>query len=796
MAGRRRPAADYDAVKRSRPAFTGALTKNRDKLQGMKDLRITSYNIQEIKRIQGSTEATRAKFNLNLDEAYHFIEPEHNYEDLQLEEEEALATFEEAVSEVQDLASEMLNVYNLNASVSDFHCSIKAVRDMFTDKPEANQEDELRQLKIDHDTIKQEWKTSGLTIEHPLKKEIDTCRIHLTQLKAEMAGPKSPTPAVSIIEPVSSPSSSFREFQHYSKISDRDLPKFNGDVMRWAEFWQDFQCQIGDKDYLSDTDKIGYLRSCVTDPEAAEMLHCPRQTPGMYAALVEKLKGRYDRVTEIHRNLVSKIQDMSKVKHNRTDMRRLLESYQNTIDSIKRTEFYSMDHYLASRLYLLLPNEVQTKWDHYTCSDKEVPKVDKMLTYLLKHTEGLPAKSTYQGRYDHPEPKQPKRNFEKKQKHGIPIAAASPAPTVKQAAVSYTPPTYKWDCSVCKTEKHPLFICPKWQTMSVSQRLNHANTKKLCKNCLAVGHETASCWSKYKCKDCGASHHTTLHQTPTTPVNAATVQAQNVGDLLITSRVMVIGPDGRRKPARALLDTGAAMNLLSEKLAESLRLPLNRANINFNRAMGGELAHSSHTAEFSITAIKPERPTLLIQAAVVDHVADDMPVQRTAPASSFPHLHGLELADPLYHIPDKIDLILGLSAFLKIVEIHQPVEGPPGTPTAVNTIFGWGVGGSQSHNNICKMTVPVYASTPTPVGIAEQESLPLDFHQFWQGEELEGMTGQHQSTDDLVEQHYLNNVTYYPDRQRYLEQEPRRFIYVKRATCMDSIFWCGLPPLS
>ena len=29
-----------------------------------------------------------------------------------------------------------------------------------------------------------------------------------------------------------------------------------------------------------------------------------------------------------------------------------------------------------------------------------------------------------------------------------------------------------------------------------------------------------------------------------------------------------------------------------------------------------------------------------------------------------------------------------------------------------------------------------------------------------------------------------------------IEQEPRKFIYVKRATCMDSIFWCSLPPLS
>ena len=29
-----------------------------------------------------------------------------------------------------------------------------------------------------------------------------------------------------------------------------------------------------------------------------------------------------------------------------------------------------------------------------------------------------------------------------------------------------------------------------------------------------------------------------------------------------------------------------------------------------------------------------------------------------------------------------------------------------------------------------------------------------------------------------------------------LDQEPRRFIHAKRATAMDLIFWCGLPPSS
>ena len=369
---------------------------------------------------------------------------------------------------------------------------------------------------------------------------------------------------------------------------------------------------------------------------------------------------------------------------------------------------------------------------------------------------------------------QPKKVDKRPKQHSIPIGAATPAPTSRSNQVSNNqPPPYRWECTLCAPEKHPLFLCPKWQNMTVNQRKSHANAKKLCLNCLAVGHDTERCWSKYKCRKCGGTHHTTLHQA-STPVNAATVQAQDVGDLLITSRVMVKGPDGRRRQARALLDTGAAMNIVSSRMAEYLQLPLTKVDIQFKRAMGGELAYSSHTAECAITSVKPGQAELTFRAAVVDHVADDMPVMRTAPASSFSHLQGLELADPLYHIPDKIDLILGLSAFLKMVDTKRRIEGPPGTPTAVHTLCGWGVGGALSQSTDFQMVIPVYTSTPAPVDLNDQNSLPLDFHSFWQGEELEGIKMPSNPTDELIEVHYANHVLYSPDECRYTVALPRR----------------------
>ena len=770
----RRKADNYEAVKRSRAALTGAITKNKDKLQTMKDGGVTSYNLSEVNRIVKSTATTTSKFKGTLPEAFAFIDKEANYEELQEEEEEALASFEDAAAEVTDLGAELLFISSITAKLSDYQDHFQAVRDCYTERPEANQADEVQQLKSEHEALLSAWETSGLGQRHPFKNELTLCRKHLTELKAEMAGPKSSGPAPSL-DDSSVGGSSFREFQHYSKIPERNLPKFNGDIMKWSMFWADFQSQIGEKEYLSDPDKVGYLRTCITDPEAAEMLHCPRQTPGMYKELMTKLHKRYDRVNEIHRTLVLKINNMTKAKHTRVDMRKLLESYQNTVESIERTGYNEMDHYHASRLYHLLPPEVQTKWDHHTSSVKGVPKLEDMLTYLLKHTEGLPAASQYPVRTDYHQAKPHQTKPERKAKPSVPIAAATPAPAPRPpTAPSYQHPPYRWDCSLCAPEKHPLYLCTKWLGMTVNQRKGHATSKKLCQNCLAVGHATDQCWSKYKCKDCGNNHHTTLHQAAATHVNAATVQAQDVGDLLITSKVMVIGPDGRRKQARALLDTGAAMNLLSARLAEQLQLPLTKVDIQFKRAMGGELAHSSHTADCTVTSIKPGQPGLHILAAVVAHVTDDMPVLQTTPAERFDHLQGLELADPFYHIPDRIDLILGLSAFLKLVHTNQLIEGPPDTPTAVHTVFGWGFGGALTQRADCQMIIPVYTSTPSPVEPTEQSSLPSDFQSFWQGEKLEGIKRTEDPSEHLVEQHYQNHVQYSADRGRYTVALPRR----------------------
>ena len=68
------------------------------------------------------------------------------------------------------------------------------------------------------------------------------------------------------------------------------------------------------------------------------------------------------------------------------------------------------------------------------------------------------------------------------------------------------------------------------------------------------------------------------------------------------------------------------------------------------------------------------------------------------------HLSNLSLADPDFGIPGKIDLLLGADVYTDVL-LHGRRCGPPGTPTAFETQFGWVLTGrtnmhSASHPSV------------------------------------------------------------------------------------------------
>lgn len=107
--------------------------------------------------------------------------------------------------------------------------------------------------------------------------------------------------------------------------------------------------------------------------------------------------------------------------------------------------------------------------------------------------------------------------------------------------------------------------------------------QNLCLNCLVSGHTVPTCKAS-KCCVCSKPYHALLHRY-TIPVQSevtslqATMSDVHLGHVtnndeivLATAIVNVKDRFGQLHPARALLDSGSQINLMSESLAQMLRL--------------------------------------------------------------------------------------------------------------------------------------------------------------------------------------------------------------------------------
>ena len=80
-------------------------------------------------------------------------------------------------------------------------------------------------------------------------------------------------------------------------------------------------------------------------------------------------------------------------------------------------------------------------------------------------------------------------------------------------------------------------------------------------------------------------------------------------------------------------------------------------------------------------------------------VTCDLPLQPVPFNSKWTHLSGSQLADPDFGHPGKIDILLGVDTYAETL-LNGRRSGPPGSPVAFETIFGWVLAGSTSNGDV------------------------------------------------------------------------------------------------
>lgn len=145
-------------------------------------------------------------------------------------------------------------------------------------------------------------------------------------------------------------------------------------------------------------------------------------------------------------------------------------------------------------------------------------------------------------------------------------------------------------CRICD-EAHPTFRCKELLKLKPDDCKKRIMEKKLCINCLNIGHQVKECKAS-TCKKCSGRHNTLLHQDEqkntedaeaqiTQIVTHSTMATSKINDthkvtgsqvILSTAQVCIQDVDGKRVICRALLDAGSQSNIMTAELLQKLRL--------------------------------------------------------------------------------------------------------------------------------------------------------------------------------------------------------------------------------
>ena len=539
------------------------------------------------------------------------------------------------------------------------------------------------------------------------------------------------------------------------------------------------------------------------DPALKELLCCETSDPGFYSSILAVLQKRFDQPRKLHSVYCRTLADLQPVKHTANDLSQVADTVFAAVTGIKRQ---GQDTIEALATSLVSSKVLRTEWETLTEKSKEVPDIFQWVDFVrqkasnasLEQKGESAAHISEQKRGGRPHPPKPKAAVNvsapqnsrpqspqhQKQKQTAPLPSRQTpqqqgsSSSQSGASGSYYPP-YRYKCLLC-TNFHPLHVCKIFMEKTVQQRKDCIKEHNLCWNCLKAGHNTAECRSEYRCKVCGGKHNTMVHhertepttQTPTATVNTTTPTSADTipTSLLMTSQVLLTGPTGRTMVARALLDSGATFTLISTRAMKTLALPRSKTSITIKGVQNMTSNPSCALTSFTLSPVQNPEQSHHISAAAVPEVTCSLPLQGASSVRELPHIRELPLADPNFHSPGRVDLVLGENILDKLLLPGEIRTGPAGTPSAWRTVFGWAIRGTFTPDGGSSQGEAAVHTSITTIGQEPDKALT----RFWEVEEPTQPATTLTHDEQMVQQHYDSTTTFVPSAGKYMVTLPRK----------------------
>ncbi|GFV83056.1 integrase catalytic domain-containing protein [Trichonephila clavipes] len=315
--------------------------------------------------------------------------------------------------------------------------------------------------------------------------------------------------------------------------------------------------------------------------------------------------------------------------------------------------------------------------------------------------------------------------------------------------------------------------------MNINNRWNFVKKSKLCFNCLRGNHNVSSCKFTTSCRACKQRHHTVLHQFQSSPreipvsnsnQNLAATSDQNVVQPLATSQEQFCLAGQMNYSNSILLSTAI------------VRVKNSQGQYSENTILGLDNKVAAYATKRVELQLSPpfSQDIFAVNALVVKELTCDLP-NFIVSKFDWPHINGLQLADPSFYISRPVDMILGADVFFDLI-LYGKISGSKNQPSALNSKLGWLLSGKVS--TACQSEKKVMSLINCHALLDLQNQIA----KFWEVESIPDASNLSEE-DQRVEKFYLDHTRRNRDGRYVLSRTTMHWVILKSKPRDDSSCW-------
>lgn len=495
------------------------------------------------------------------------------------------------------------------------------------------------------------------------------------------------------------------------------IPTFSGKYTEWVTFRDLFESLVHNNDTIDNVQKMHYLKGYLTGE--AELLL--RQIPisnSNYVKCWDCLKERYNNKRFICQTILKRfLSQKSSTCESANFLKELIDTSTDCLNALTNIgiDVSTWDVMVIHLLTLKLDPETRKQWElaaSSTAGADVLPSFTQFREFIINRFRALEFIETKKIVYH-----------------------TNAAPAVQKPRTLHV--SQGSQCPLC-SEFHKIIFCKQFAKLDLDARRDFVQTKGLCFNCLGGFHSARVCQNPTTCRVCKRRHHSLLHPTSgsvtsAVPPKVGGESVSNVGTfaeeseateetsdsesvtacfssgnsdqvLLATALVSAQSKNGQYYTVRALLDQGSQASFVTEATVQYLGLKKKSIQGNIS-ALGGENnVRSKSIVTLNLQSLVYPEVTLSLKAYVLRSITTLLPVKKVVDFTSI-NISEIPLADPSYHTPNKIDVLLGADVYSQIIQ-EGIKKNTQGNCVAQATSLGWVLSGIvHSNHKQCHIAV-------------------------------------------------------------------------------------------